>query len=221
MSEHEHGHHDEHADEPALDEAFWNERYETSERIWSGNPNPQLVAEVSRLAPGRALDVGCGEGADALWMARQGWDVVATDISSVAIERARQHGRESDPTASLHIAWRRVDLLVEPPEPGSFDLVSVQFMQLAPGPRVRLFTALAATVRPGGALLVVGHHPSDMASGVHRPPQPERFYSADDIAGLLDGSWKIVVNESRPRLVATPEGADATIHDAVLLAIRR
>ena len=103
----------------------------------------------------------------------------------------------------------------------SFDLVSAQFMQLAPEPRGRLFTALAASVRAGGALLVVGHHPSDMTSGVHRPPQPERFYTADDIARLLDDSWTIVVNEARPRSVTTPDGADATIHDAVLLAIRK
>jgi SAM-dependent methyltransferase len=148
---------------------------------------------------------------------------VGTDISGVALGRAAEHVRETDAAAAARIEWRRADLLGDTDafERDAFDLVSAQFMQLAPDPRARLFTALAASVRAGGALLVVGHHPSDMTSGVHRPPQPERFYSADDIAGLLDDSWTIVVNEARPRSVTTHEGAEATIHDAVLLAVRK
>jgi SAM-dependent methyltransferase len=219
MSQHGHDHGQQRHTDPAHEE-FWNERYQASARIWSGNPNPQLVAEVSGLAPGRALDVGCGEGADAIWLARRGWDVVATDISSVALERATLHARETDPAAAARIEWRHVDLLADPPECDAFDLVSAQFMQLAPEPRAQLFAALAASVRAGGALLVVGHHPSDMTSGVHRAAQPERFYSADDIAALLDDPWVIVVNEVRPRSVTTPEGVDAIVHDAVLRAIR-
>ena len=109
MSGHEHEH--QHDTDPALDEEYWNERYQSSARIWSGNPNPQLVAEVDGLVPGRALDVGCGEGADAIWLAQRGWHVVATDISSVAIGRAVEHAREPDPAASARIEWRQVDLL--------------------------------------------------------------------------------------------------------------
>ena len=104
---------DHHAPEPAHDEQFWNERYETSARIWSGNPNPQLVAEVEGLEPGRALDVGCGEGADAIWLAQRGWQVVATDISGVALGRAAVHARETDAAAAARIEWRHVDLLAD------------------------------------------------------------------------------------------------------------
>jgi SAM-dependent methyltransferase len=147
--------------------------------------------------------------------------VVATDISSVAIVRAAEHAREADAAASVRIEWRHADLLIDPPERDAFDLVSAQFMQLPPDRRDRLFTALAASVRAGGTLLVVGHHPSDVTSGAHRPADPERFYTADDIAALLDASWTIVVNEARPRFVTTPEGREATIHDAVLLAVRQ
>jgi SAM-dependent methyltransferase len=215
MGEHAHG------AGPAFDEDSWNERYRSAGQVWSGSPNPQLVAEVAGRPPGRALDVGCGEGADAIWLARGGWAVVAADISSVAVERGAQHARDSDPAAAARIEWRQADLLARPPEPGSFDLVSVQFMQLPPEPRTRLFTALAASVRAGGMLLVVGHHPSDLATGVARPPMPERFYTSDEIAGLLDHSWTVEVSQARPRLASTPDGAEVTIHDAVLVATRR
>ena len=213
----EHNHHT----EAVHDEGFWNERYRSSPHVWSGAPNPQLVAEIADLAPGRALDVGCGEGADAIWLARRGWGVVATDISRIALERGAQHARASDPVASARIDWLHADLMLRPPEPDSFDLVSAQFMHLTSEPRTRLFTALAAAVRAGGTLLVVGHHPSDLATGVPRPPMPDLFYSAGEVAGLLDDSWAVVVNEARPRPATTPEGIEVTIHDAVLLATRR
>jgi SAM-dependent methyltransferase len=199
---------------------FWDERYRSSQRVWSGNPNPQLVHEVSGRPPGRALDAGSGEGADAIWLARQGWTVVAADISGVALERAAQYARDTDPAAADRITWLRADLLAQPPEPGSFDLVSVQFLQLPPEPRGPLFSALAAAVRDGGMLLVVGHHPSDLTSGVPRPQRPELFYTADEIAALLDDSWVIKVSEARPRSASTPDGADVTIHDSVLVATR-
>lgn len=210
-----------HDSRPLFDEGFWNDRYRSSPRVWSGNPNPQLVAEIVDLEPGRAVDVGCGEGADAIWLARRGWDVVATDIASVALERGAHHARDADPLTAARIEWRQADLLASPPEPDSFDLVSAQFMQLPAAPRTRLFTALAASVRAGGTLLVVGHHPSDLATGVPRPPMPDLFYSADEVAQLLDDSWTIVVNDARPRPATTPEGVEVTIHDAVLRAARR
>jgi SAM-dependent methyltransferase len=214
MTEHGHG------AGQAFGADFWDERYRSAQRVWSGNPNPQLVAEVAGRPPGRALDVGCGEGADAIWLARRGWTVVAADISGVALERAAQHARDTDPAAAARIEWRKADLLAQPPEPGSFDLVSAQFLQLPPEPRARLFAALAAAVRDGGMLLVVGHHPSDLATGVPRPPTPERFYTPDEIAGLLDGSWTINVCEARPRPGKTRDGAEVTVHDTVLAATR-
>jgi SAM-dependent methyltransferase len=172
------------------------------------------------MGPGRALDVGCGEGAGAIWLAQRGWHVVAADISGVALERAAAHTLTVDPSLAARIDWRHVDLLAEPPEPKAFDLVSAQFMQLPPDLRERLFAALAEAVRPGGQLLVVGHHPSDMTSGVRRPPRPELFYSAEEAAQGLDDSWHVTVSASRPRSATLPDGRDATIHDAVLLASR-
>ena len=215
MSEHDH------APGDRFGPDFWDERYRSAQRVWSGEPNPQLVTEVTGRPPGRALDAGSGEGADAIWLARQGWAVVAADISGVALERAAQHASDSDPAVPDRIEWRQVDLLASPPEPDSFDLVSAQFMQLPPEPRIRLFTALIASVRAGGTLLVVGHHPSDLTTGVPRPPMPEVFYSPDQIAALLDHSWTVEVSEARPRPARTPDGEEVTVHDSVLVATRR
>jgi 2-polyprenyl-3-methyl-5-hydroxy-6-metoxy-1,4-benzoquinol methylase len=105
------------------DEQAWDERYRESDRIWSGNPNVVLVAEVLDLAPGRALDLGCGEGADAVWLARRGWQVTAVDISGVALSRAASHAAE----AGVEIDWQRHDLEQSFPA-GEFDLISAQFL---------------------------------------------------------------------------------------------
>jgi SAM-dependent methyltransferase len=206
---------------PPSDAEAWDERYRSAPQVWSGEPNPQLVAETSRLAAGRALDAGCGEGADALWLADRGWEVVAVDISGVALERAAAHAEEANPTAAGRIEWRRADLVAEPPTPDSFDLVSAQFLQLSPEPRAALFQGLIAAVRAGGTLLIVGHDPSDLETGVRRPPVPERFYTAADVAGLLGAGWSVEVSEARPRPGTRPDGETVTVRDAVLRATRR
>jgi SAM-dependent methyltransferase len=199
---------------------FWDERYRSADRVWSGKPNPQLVAEAAGQSPGLALDVGCGEGADAIWLAGAGWMVIGADISGIALERAAKHAAETDPAAAARIHWWQADLLTQAPEPGSFDLVSAQFMQLPPDRRVPLFTALAAAVREGGMLLIVGHHPSDLEAGVPRPPMPELFYPPEEIAGLLGDSWTVQACEARPRPATTPDGTEVTVHDTVLTAVR-
>ena len=199
---------------------FWDERYRSAGRVWSGNPNPQLVAEVTGWPPGLALDVGCGEGADAIWLAQAGWTVVGTDISGVALERAARHADDTNADAAARIEWRQADLLAQPPEADSFDLVSAQFIQLPPDRRNPLFAALAAAVRDGGMLLIVGHHPSDLDAGVPRPPMPELFYTPEELAASLDGAWTVRTCEARPRPATTPDGAEVTIHDTVLAATR-
>lgn len=136
--------------------------------MWSGRPNPQLVAEAAELAPGRALDVGCGEGADAVWLAQRGWQVTAVDIADTALRRAAGHAAEAGADVADRITWTRADLREQPPAEGRYDLVSAQFMHLPGDTRRPLFARLAAAVTPGGTLLIVGHHPSDLRTSAHR-----------------------------------------------------
>lgn len=196
-----------------FDQAFWEERYSSAPAIWSKNPNPQLVTEVSELTPGTALDVGCGEGADARWLASRGWRVTGVDISPTALKRAA----EIEPA----VEWVHADLLGAWPFGGrAFDLVSAQFMHPPAEDRAVLFGRLATAVAPGGTLLIVGHHPLDLEMGVPRPPMPELFYTAEDLAAALaPGEWSQVVTDTRPRQ-ATYDGQEYTIHDAVLVARR-
>lgn len=218
-----HAHHDDGTDLAAvvMDQAFWDERYQSSSALWSGHPNPVLVAEMTDLAAASALDVGCGEGADAIWLARRGWQVTAVDISTVALERGAAHAREAGTDLAHRISWQHVDLTTWVPPPSTYDLVSAQFLHAPKFQRQTLHRRLAASVAPGGSLLVVGHHASDLQTTVPRPPVPELFFTAGDVAALLDPhGWDVVVSDTRPRQTLDPEGRTTTIHDAVLLATR-
>lgn len=193
----------------------WEERYGAraghGHGIWSGQPNAQLVAEAAGLPPGRALDAGCGEGADAMWLAGQGWRVTGVDFSRTALDRAQAR--------SADVEWRYEDLTVWTPEERAYDLVSAQFVHL-PG-LLELYGRLAAGVAPGGSLLIVGHDPTDDA-GPHRPQIPGMFFTADEVAGSLDPrEWEVVVADTRERAGLSHEGVELTVRDIVVHARRR
>jgi len=184
------------ADNP---EKHWNARYSESSQIWSGKPNVELVDEVEGLTPGSALDLGCGEGADAIWLAQQGWQVTGVDISSVALSRAAKHA--VDAGVADRIDWQQHDLGKSFPD-GAFDLVSAQFLHsLAELPREEILRRAAEVVAPGGILLIEGHlgfpdvekhaeHPN-----LHFPTPAEVI--AD--VGLDDGRWEILVSHEHER----------------------
>ncbi len=143
------------------------------------------------------------------------------DISQVALDRAAQHARDTAPDAAPRITWQQADLIASPPPADAFDLVNVQFMHLPPEPRTTLFRGLAAAVRRDGTLLIVAHHPSDLESGVKRPPDPALYYTAEDIAALLGSDWTVEVSDARGRTQTTADKGDVTVHDTVLRARRR
>ncbi|PSL01311.1 methyltransferase family protein [Haloactinopolyspora alba] len=198
-----------------MDAQFWDERYQSHDQLFSGEPNGVLVAEVSELAPGQALDVGCGEGADALWLARRGWQVTAVDISRVALQRAAAAGTDVDG----RVAWKYGDLTTAPPPPGAFDLVSVQYFPLLRQAGHDGLRGLLAAVAPGGTLLFVGH---DLAEVPPRPEdgfEPSDYYQPSEIAALLADDWTVLVDETRARSAPAPAGTHHT-HDTVLRARR-
>lgn len=201
----------------------WEARY-GHEAVWSGNPNGTLVSEVSELTPGRALDIGTGEGADALWLAERGWRVTATDLSENALARARTEAERR----GLEVTLRQAD--ANGPAPygeETFDLVSVQYGSFPRTPDGRGLRAVLDAVAPGGTLLVVHHDPAGMQGPVDVRSQTRMydagaFVGVDAFAGALAAdpdTWEVQVHETRPR----PAGAVSTHHvdDVVLRAVRR
>jgi len=211
-----HEHHADHGDTEYTQE-FWDERYGSADRIWSGQPNVQLVTQIADLPPGDALDVGCGEGADAIWLASRGWRVTAVDVSAVALDRGGRQAAAAGEEVAARITWEQRDLLSWDPGTERFDLVSAQFMHLPRPDQDLMHTRLAAAVRPGGTLLVVGHLHSELHA--HIAP---RFRPADDIAAsLAPADWQVIVATAIERPGTGPDGEQVVLSDSVLRAVRR
>lgn len=186
----------------------WDERYGTHAQMWSGDVNGALVAEVEALAPGRALDVGCGEGGDALWLAAKGWQVTAVDVSQVALARARSAAA----AAGIEVDWVRGDLVADLPSPGRYDLVTAQYPALRHTPDDDAVRGLLGAVSPGGTLLVVGHHITDPEIPKAHGFDPADFVQPADIRPYLDEGWEVAVDEVRPRVMPTSGHAHDSAH---------
>jgi len=214
---HEHTPGEEQFDAPAQ-AAEWESRYsERDGARWSGRPNGRLVAEVADLTPGRALDVGCGEGADAIWLARCGWTVTAIDISDVALRRAR----EAAELAGAEVEWVCADALQTAFPPRSFDLVSMQYPALPKAAGEAAVRTLLDAVHPGGLLLAVYHdlddeHREQMKS---RGVDPADYFGADHLGRLLGDDFTVDMHAVEPRI--DPPPGTPHIADVVLRARHR
>lgn len=191
----------------------WDARY-GDDQLWSGHPNEQLVVEVSNLGPGTALDVGCGEGADAIWLAERGWHVTAIDVSAKALDRAARAAAAAD----VGVDWRDVGL--EEVTTSTYDLVSVFYPALLRGDGSVIDTLLDR-VAPGGVLLVVHHAHVDRERAREHGFDPDDYVGHDDLVAALTGrdDWTIEVDEERAR--TTPEGPGAHHHTDLVLRVRR
>jgi SAM-dependent methyltransferase len=195
---------------------FWDERYAATHRVWSGLPNAQLVTQASGLEPGSALDVGCGEGADAVWLASRGWQVTAMDVSQVALDKAAEHGQ----AAGVVVQWLQRDLMGWASQGTQYDLVSAQFMYL-PQPHLRdLYRALGRAVAPGGTLLLVGHHPMDPRHNHPETGEPEfpdvRWTPEEAARWIASPAWARVQVSTVERT-----GHLGLMHDAIVKATKR
>jgi SAM-dependent methyltransferase len=215
MPEHDHG---ESRFDTAAQAAEWDERYGAADgQMWSGRPNGRFAAEVAELDAGRALDVGCGEGADAIWLAQRGWSVTAIDISDVAIARAR----EASERLGVMVEWRCGDALQTAWPADSFDLVSLQYPALPKAAGDAAVRTLLHAVRPGGVLLAV-YHDLDHEHREHmkeRGFDPADYVGVDDLMTLLGDDFTIEVHAVEPRIDPPPNNPH--IADVILRARRR
>jgi thioredoxin reductase/SAM-dependent methyltransferase len=192
----------------------WNAHYGQRDRVWSGRVNIRLAEVAEPLSPGRALDLGCGEGADAVWLASRGWYVVATDVSPVALQRAREDAGE----LLSHIDFQHHDLEVSFP-PGQFDLVSAQFLHSRiPLDRVRVLRRAAEAVAPGGLLVIVDHGAAPPWSN----HQHVEFPTAEEVVAGLDlaDGWERIQVGPVEREAIGPDGQTGHLTDNVMVLRR-
>jgi SAM-dependent methyltransferase len=204
-----------------LDRTFWEQRWQSARAAAGAAPTPNttLTDTAANLPPGRALDAGCGEGADAIWLAERGWSVTAVDFVASALQRGRERAEQSDGDVARRIDWREADLSTWTPPAEAFDLVSTHYLH-GVTQRDNLFRRLAAAVRRGGTLLVVGHHPSNVdISGGTMPGAV--FFDTQDVLAALDDEWEIVrADDNVPRRTINHGGSEVTLRSAMVTARR-
>lgn len=196
----------------AMGSADWNERYKETPSLWGTNANVFVADVFSGRAPGRALDLACGEGRNALWLAERGWQVTGVDFSAAALAKARAQAS----ARSVTVEWVEADLAGYRPEPGAFDAVVIAYLHLPAPALARILAGAADALAPGGTLLAVGHDVTNPAEGVGGPQNPEILYTAEFLAAAVP-SLKIQRAERVRRTVA---GAERPALDALLLASR-
>ncbi|MCW2512865.1 MAG: Methyltransferase type 11 [Mycobacterium sp.] len=213
--------HDHRATDPSKSaKEYWDAHYGERERIWSGRVNAHFAEVVAELTPGRVLDLGCGEGGDAAWLAEHGWQVTAVDISETAIARATEEARSRG--VADRIRFERHDLSDSFPE-GTFDLISAQFLHSTVRlERPQILRNAANAVTPGGHLVIVDH--GGMPPWSTKVPHDHPFPSAEEVIADLDlpsSEWDRVRVEAIDRNATGPDGQQATIQDHVIVLRRR
>ena len=192
----------------------WNERYRTEELIWKADPNRFLVEDLDALVPGRALDLACGEGRNAVWLASKGWHVTGVDFSRAGLAKARRLATDR----GVEVTWVEADVVEWQPSPASFDVVVVMYLHLPSEQRRQTLSRAAAALAPGGTLLVVGHDASNLLHGTGGPQDPAVLFGPEEIVEELSG-LQIERAERVTRTVVTDAG-EATAFDALVRAVR-
>lgn len=201
-----------------MDAGEWDERYAATELVWSVEPNRFVAAECADLPPGRAVDLAAGEGRNAIWLARRGWQVRAVDFSAVALDKGRQLAGD------LPVAWELADVTRWRGEP-VHDLMVIAYLQVPPGARAAAVRAGFGALRPGGTFLLVAHDSSNLAEGTGGPQDPAVLMTADDVLGDLDAAGYEIVRAGRvARVVASDDGhggvAERTAYDCLVRLVR-
>ena len=197
-----------------MDRSDWDERYATPELIWTAEPNQFLVREVGDLPPGRAVDLACGEGRNAIWLAELGWETTGVDFSRVALDKAQQFAERRE----THVQWVEADLTEWTPDPGRYDLVLLAYVQLPSKMRGPLHRVAFDAVRPGGRLLIIAHDSTNLTAGFGGPQSPDVLFSPEDVFADIDGADFVIERAERvSRSITTDLGARVAIDALVRL----
>lgn len=196
-----------------MDANGWNERYADHDLVWGAAPNRWVEQETRDLPPGRAIDLACGEGRNAIWLAGRGWRVQGVDFSETGLARAAKLAEEvrQDTGRALDVSWALADVVgLELPEDG-FDLVLLCYLHLPAPQRRAVVQSAAGGLAPGGTLLVVGHDTSNLTEGHGGPQDASVLFTADDVeqdlAAPLDAGRLVLDRAERvAREVDTDEG---------------
>lgn len=217
--------HHEHADQrQAATDYFepegWEQRYAGDAQTWSGRANPRLVELASTLTPGTALDVGCGEGGDVVWLAQQGWHATGADFSRNGLARAARHAEQAG--VADRVDWWQVDARRFDAQGRTFDLVTSHYLHPPDGGMVEVTRRLATAVAPGGHLLVVGHalHSMPGAHDGHDDQRTRAMFAVEDLLPALPADMEVLIAEERPRRLVR-EGRAVDVADVTLAARRR
>jgi SAM-dependent methyltransferase len=189
-----------------MDSHGWDTRYEEKELVWSAEPNMFLPPIVDVRDVGSALDLACGEGRNAIWLARQGWNVTGVDFSSVAIEKAKKIAGDTS------VTWVVADITAYEPD-RRFDLVIIVYVHLEPVGLRSLFDNASEALAPGGTLIAVGHALRNLTDGVGGPPFPGILWTEDKIAPLVHDLNVISLGEVlRPVEDSDVDAIDLLVH---------
>ncbi|WP_127784285.1 class I SAM-dependent methyltransferase [Rhodococcus sp. X156] len=205
-----------------MDADAWDERYADSDLVWGAPPNRYVVEHATALPRGRALDLACGEGRNALWLATRGWDVTALDFSRVALTKAAEVAARSPRSVVSRLHWQQADVTateLRGPGEAPYDLVLVVYLHLPREQRRAVLAAACAALAPGGHLLVVAHDSTNLTDGYGGPQDPDILFIPADVAGELPADMTLVTAAQPHREVDTPDGLRMAI-DAVVVARR-
>jgi SAM-dependent methyltransferase len=185
-----------------MDRRTWDERYRDRDFVWSAEPNRFLVEVAADLPPGRALDLAAGEGRNAVWLAGRGWAVTAVDWSEVGLDKGRRLAEHH----GVQVSWVAADLTAWRPDPQTFDLVVILYLQVPRPVRAPIWVQASAAVAPGGRLVIVGHDLHNLSDGYGGPSSPEVLYTADEVRGVVEPLLPIERADTVLRPVETEAG---------------
>lgn len=197
-----------------MDSDTWNRRYAERELVWTAEPNRFLVAETGSLPAGRALDLACGEGRNAVWLAEHGWQVTGVDFATVGLEKARRLAR----ARGVDVQWVAADLLSYEPPSHAFELSAILYLQLPAEQRRQVVRAAAGAVAPGGTFLLVAHDLANIEHGHGGPQNPTVLFTAEDIVADLDETELLIERAERVERPVQTEDGERVAFDVLVRA---